>query len=490
MEHTGIELNMWNDPDLDSRGQSTSGASLSYRGRMANAKKEEMSAFGYEAFLFQADSLSEAIEQGQWLLTWQGEDPSSECALWLDRYDVRNLLDDKRLYAGPREICDEHLVDLAELDDERFEDLDSDEELLFDMDEDERKEYLDQKRERREESSYKGIYYDYNAEKEEQVPEPTFRIHFDVPEGMPVPENEKTLALIERTAKFVNNSSEPTMEIILQAKQATNPNFAFMSKRHHLFQFYKHVRWLMQTGLYEYAEDIRQRELEEARMEQEEIDRKAAAAAEEERKRLQVDLVKVVEMTTKFLKAHQDDPIFEKKLLSLADKRFDFMRPGHIWHDYYMTQKHENIDIQEPPHHTTQVDKNEEIRRDDIAPTEATPKESTTVTTTPKHTSPILEDESPKISDSSRADKISRVDRPQKIKELFRQEQREDSEDEDMEYQQKHDATLDTIVTGTATVDDADTTCRSESTRLRSKSRSQSPPSPSSQLPVRKRTRL
>ena len=60
------------------------------------------------------------------------------------------------------------------------------------------------------------------------------------------------------------------MEIILQAKQATNPNFAFMSRRHHLFQFYKHIRWLMQTGLYESAEEARQREAEEAKAEQEE----------------------------------------------------------------------------------------------------------------------------------------------------------------------------------------------------------------------------
>lgn len=72
------------------------------------------------------------------------------------------------------------------------------------------------------------------------------------------------------------------MEIILQAKQAANPNFAFMSKRHHLFQFYKHVRWLMQTGLYEYAEEVRQREEEETRAEVEEQERKAAALAEKE----------------------------------------------------------------------------------------------------------------------------------------------------------------------------------------------------------------
>ncbi|KAK5816603.1 hypothetical protein F5H01DRAFT_412698 [Linnemannia elongata] len=339
---------MWNDPDLDStRGQTAaSGAPLNYRDRKANALKNELSAFGYEALLFQADSMAAAIEQGQWLITWQGEDPSSEYALWLDRYDVRNLLDDQRLYTGPREIHDNHFLnDSDELNEERFEDLDSDEELLFDMDEDERKDYLDRKQEQREGSSYRGVHYDYDGNQEDQVLEPTFHLHFDVPEGMAVPENEKTLALIERTAKFVNSSSESTMEIILQAKQAANPNFAFMSKRHHLFQFYKHIRWLMQTGLYEYAEEVRQREEEEARAEQEEQERKAAVLAEKEL-RLRLDLVKVVEKTIEFLKEHQNDPVYEKKLLSSTDIRFEFMKPGHVWHDYYMTRRREIFDSQ------------------------------------------------------------------------------------------------------------------------------------------------
>lgn len=60
-----------------------------------------------------------------------------------NRYDVRNLLDDQRLYTGPREIHDNLFLNGSdELDEERFEDLDSDEELLFNMDDDERKDYL------------------------------------------------------------------------------------------------------------------------------------------------------------------------------------------------------------------------------------------------------------------------------------------------------------------------------------------------------------
>lgn len=72
------------------------------------------------------------------------------------------------------------------MDDERFEDLDSDEELLFDMDEDERQEHLAQKRREKESSQYKGVQYGYDDEANKVVQEPTFQLHFEVPEGMSV----------------------------------------------------------------------------------------------------------------------------------------------------------------------------------------------------------------------------------------------------------------------------------------------------------------
>ncbi|KAG0375072.1 hypothetical protein BGX24_009577 [Mortierella sp. AD032] len=512
---------MWNDPDLDSpRGHASSssgGASHNYRDRKANAKKDELSAFGYEALFFQADSMAEAIEQGQWLITWQGEDPSSEYALWLDRYDVRNLLDDQRLYTGPREIHDDHfLKEPSEFNEERFEDLDSDEELLFDMDEEERKDYLDRKQDQQEGSSYKGVHYDYDYDgnQGEEVQEPTFHLHFDVPEGMVVPEDEKTLALIERTAKFVNSSSEPTMEIILQAKQATNPNFAFMSKRHHLFLFYKHIRWLMQTGLYEHAEEVRQREEEEARAEQEELERKAVALAEKERSLLCIDLEKVIEMTIEFLKAYQHDPVYEKKLLSITDTRFEFMKPGHMWHDYYTARRRENSDSQGEhlglSNHLV-VEAAQGITYMETEESEAAmeiigelPAGTTTAFVSGNETtsSQAIGDESSKASSSnnsgssgSRANEMRRLDRLQRIKELFKQKQRRNSDEavvvvEQQLQEQKGGATADVDMT------DA---CPSRPTRSRSRSRtwSRSPPrsqsrsrSWSPESSVRKRTRL
>ncbi|KAI1317206.1 hypothetical protein EDD11_008898 [Mortierella claussenii] len=350
---------MWNDPDLDAhRHQSTPDRrerrrwDRNQKDRSKDRGKEEeqqqqpqhqLNAFGYEAFLFHNHGVAEAVEQGQLLITWQGQDPSDEHALWLDRYDVRNLLDDERLFRGPRDILhDNFLQESSDVDEERFEDLDSDEEFLFDMDWDEREEHLAQKRREQETSNYKGIHYEYDKDNNaEQAPESTFQLHFEVPEGMAVPESEKTLALIERTAKFVNNSSEPTMEIILQAKQATNPHFAFMSRRHHLFQFYKHVRWLMQTGLYETAEDVRLREAEEAKAEQEEEERRAAEVAKALEASFHIDIEKVLEKTVEFLVAHEGTSVYEEKLLSMDDIRFAFMNPGHAWHDYYLQTRQE-----------------------------------------------------------------------------------------------------------------------------------------------------
>ncbi|KAG0032001.1 hypothetical protein BGZ82_006714 [Podila clonocystis] len=322
---------MWNDPDLDQRLEQRHPRHKSREDKKSEELKEQLTAFGYEGFLFRNDGVAEAIEHGQLLITWQGQDPSDPGALWLDRYDARNLLDDQRYFSGPRDILDENFLKdpyVEEVDDERYLDLDSDEELLFDMDEDEREEHLARKRERRETSQYKGIRYDYDPDQQESQ-EPTFQLHFEVPEGMAVPDNKKILALIERTAKFVNNSSEPTMEIILQAKQATNANFAFMSRRHHLFQFYKHVRYLMQTGLYEYEEEVRQREEEEAK-----ADEEARRAITTVKELLHVDVQRVIEQTADFV-AQNSDPVFLEKLRSMEDRRFAFLSRDHLWHEFY-----------------------------------------------------------------------------------------------------------------------------------------------------------
>ncbi|KAF9898003.1 hypothetical protein BX616_004637, partial [Lobosporangium transversale] len=192
---------MWNDPNLDNSHPSQSTSDLRDRRRRdrkdpGGKEDEPLIAFGYEAFLFQNDNAAQAIEEGHLLITWQGQDPNDENSLWLDRYDARNLLDDERFFTGFRDISGNHHFFereegwSKELDEERYQDLDSDEELLFDMDEDDREEHLAQKRAEQESSSnYRGVHYAYDKDEnnhDRNSTESAFQLHFEVPERMSV----------------------------------------------------------------------------------------------------------------------------------------------------------------------------------------------------------------------------------------------------------------------------------------------------------------
>jgi len=67
------------------------------------------------------------------------------------------------------------------------------------------------------------------------------------------PSDNRIDEIIERTAKFINSSTDPQMEIVIQAKQSNNPSFSFLNKDDPLYPYYKHVRLLLQTGLFAYG---------------------------------------------------------------------------------------------------------------------------------------------------------------------------------------------------------------------------------------------
>jgi hypothetical protein len=71
--------------------------------------------------------------------------------------------------------------------------------------------------------------------------------------------------VIERTAKFIATSSSESshMEITIQAKQASNPMFAFLNKDNPLHKFYKHVLWLSNSGLGGYGSSESESDSEE-----------------------------------------------------------------------------------------------------------------------------------------------------------------------------------------------------------------------------------
>ncbi|PKC71416.1 hypothetical protein RhiirA1_413196 [Rhizophagus irregularis] len=146
-------------------------------------------------------------------------------------------------------------------DEERWVDLDSEFEDLYSMSEEERDSYIENKRKRKKMQEEDRLYsYDYSDEnlpyEEEEtilVTKPDYAPKFSAPNGMITPSDNRIDEIIERTAKFINSSTDPQMEIIIQAKQSNNPSFSFLNKDDPLYPYYKHVRLLLQTGLFAYG---------------------------------------------------------------------------------------------------------------------------------------------------------------------------------------------------------------------------------------------
>ena len=209
------------------------------------------------------------------------------------------------------------------------------------------------------------------------------------------------------------------MEIILQAKQATNPNFAFMSRRHPLFQFYKHVRWLMQTGLYETEEEFRQTEEDEARADKEAAEQRALKASRDYRDKEfpHADIEEIIDTTIKFLLSSEHAVVFEKVLHESDDLRFEFLRKSHVWHQHYVERKteasfaQERLTTQSPP-----ASEQDKVEDSPISSSEADLEHSRAV---PEGLSHLTESETP--VKESRAAEMRRLDRLQRIKELFQQ---------------------------------------------------------------------
>ena len=82
----------------------------------------------------------------------------------------------------------------------------------------------------------------------EEVP---FVPKFETPEGMVLPETKKHADLIEKTALFLSKQNKQ-MEIVIKTKQKDNPLFDFLSTPSPLHRYYKHLLFLISTGLYAY----------------------------------------------------------------------------------------------------------------------------------------------------------------------------------------------------------------------------------------------
>ncbi|KAI9140760.1 hypothetical protein BKA69DRAFT_1078623 [Paraphysoderma sedebokerense] len=68
------------------------------------------------------------------------------------------------------------------------------------------------------------------------------------------PSTTRLKEIVHRTAKFLL-TQPPQMEITIQVKQSSNPDFNFLRKDDILHPYYKHVKWLMSSGMWEYQNE-------------------------------------------------------------------------------------------------------------------------------------------------------------------------------------------------------------------------------------------
>ncbi|KAJ8651679.1 hypothetical protein O0I10_012747 [Lichtheimia ornata] len=219
--------------------------------RAEHKEEEELIAFGYEARIFDDKNTATKVEQGHYLLPWQSDDANNK--MMLDRFDVRHLLESIPPRIPHRDFPKEPYPDI---DEERYADLDSDEGSLFDMSEDERDARVDEKRRKKQqqEEASNAFKYDYEGNSQSDI-QRKLAAQYKTAADMPLPDTQEQADTIVSTAKAAAASVNPKLfEIKTQARQGNNPLYAFLSQRHPLYRFYKHIIWLSSSGLGAYGD--------------------------------------------------------------------------------------------------------------------------------------------------------------------------------------------------------------------------------------------
>ncbi|XP_019698836.1 splicing factor, suppressor of white-apricot homolog isoform X2 [Harpegnathos saltator] len=227
---------------------------------------QELLVFGYSCKLFRDDDKAKMIDQGKHLIPWMGDN-----TLKIDRYDGRGALGDLRIYEPPtggfdqRTILTEEELKIEQLcDEERFRSLyhNDEEESIY------HEEEMKRLHQALDSESYHQVGFNYNedenghkatcedsqspkqsegSQEEDQafVPPP----ELEIPEGIILPETQKLNAIITKTALFISRQGSQ-MEILIKAKQANNPQFAFLSIDGPLHQYYRYVLDAIKSGKY------------------------------------------------------------------------------------------------------------------------------------------------------------------------------------------------------------------------------------------------
>ncbi|CAF3763277.1 unnamed protein product [Rotaria socialis] len=233
-------------------------------------KEEELIVFGYSCKLFRDDFSAKAIDRGQSLIPWNGDEN-----VMIDRYDCRGHLSDLKLWDSDliRQKQSNNELHFLSEEEKRIEE-ECDKERYLALYKDMEKEALQQeeewKRLNADKTAYSQVGYTYDdlsktkgssSKTIEEVPqtlddddddeyEPFYPSEkLQIPYGMDIPESIKLNAVIEKTASFVSTSGLQ-MEIVLKTKQANNPQFDFLKYDHYLNPYYRHLIIMIKSGKY------------------------------------------------------------------------------------------------------------------------------------------------------------------------------------------------------------------------------------------------
>lgn len=196
----------------------------------SSTKAPEFTALGYASKLYRDDEIAEKLE-AELLIPWRNNPEGP----FLDRFDVRNLLESLELVEDP-EYASTASSERDEIEEERYRELNDD------SSDDERG--LDSKKQGT------AIGFSYSPAFLPTPSNPLPPISQPTPPSDPSKPTSKQLEIIQRTAKFINSSPNPAQaEIMIQAKQAGNPDFGFLNRRDPLYPEFQRQVQLLKLGM-------------------------------------------------------------------------------------------------------------------------------------------------------------------------------------------------------------------------------------------------
>ncbi|KAI7848419.1 alternative splicing regulator-domain-containing protein [Circinella umbellata] len=312
-----------------------------------------MLIFGYEARIFNDKDVAIKVERGHYLIPWQ----SSDTRYMMDRYDVRHMMEDLEKELSQYDSKQQHINKDEDLcNQERYEDLDSEEEMLFDMSEDERDEHVEEKKREREKKEQEAAFhvFDYDGkikeEKDRSAIQQEIASEYKAPDDMVVPTTREQASIISDTAQSASASVNPSLfEIKTHARQANNPLYAFLSKRHELYPFYKHLSWLLSSGLGAYGDSSSESEDDDAsdsnnKKDDSKDDNDVSHDNQQDQESEAINEPKleehrvIIDKTARFVA--RAGPQLEQKIRQrhARDPKFAFLYQNNEYHNYYQTK--------------------------------------------------------------------------------------------------------------------------------------------------------